>query len=288
MIATLLLSVISGVMLQSILGISTLNEVVANRTAMHAGVRNVTALLQQEVGQAGRIALPATTTLGGAVVAAANVTVDIEPSVDGIFVGEQLLIDAGPSEETITVTAVDPDLDQITATFTLPHAANASVSVPGGFASGVVPTTMANGSTGAVLKIVGDINGNGSMVLVEYTCDVAAGRLYRNSIAFDAPAKPALTVEQVLIDNVEANPDASPCFLYEERTVGGATFVIGVAITLTVRTQQLDPITRDFQRETKALLNVAPRNVFHAWQMASLGYDERIQPLPPATIALLP
>ena len=40
-----------------------LNNTVTNRSAMFAGVRNATALLQQEVGQAGRVTLPAAVTL---------------------------------------------------------------------------------------------------------------------------------------------------------------------------------------------------------------------------------
>jgi hypothetical protein len=35
------------------------------------------------------------------------------------------------------------------------------------------------------------------------------------------------------------------------------------------------------------LLNVAPRNVFHTWQVASLGYTNRLQPLPQSVIDLL-
>ena len=53
-----------------------------------------------------------------------------------------------------------------------------------------------------------------------------------------------------------------------------------VAITLTVQTQLIDPVTEQFQTETKALLNVSPRNVFNAWAMASLGITDRIQPMP--------
>jgi hypothetical protein len=57
---------------------------------------------------------------------------------------------------------------------------------------------------------------------------------------------------------------------------------------LTVQTQQLDPITRRYQTETKALLNVSPRNVFNAWAYAGMGYSERIQPTPPSITLLLP
>ena len=39
---------------------------------------------------------------------------------------------------------------------------------------------------------------------------------------------------------------------------------------------------------TKALLNVAPRNVFNVWQVASLTYMDRIEPLPASVVALLP
>ena len=57
------------------------------------------------------------------------------------------------------------------------HAPGTRVAVTGGFWAGVIPTTMANGSTGTVLKIVGDVNGDGNMVYVEY-CDMANGLLY--------------------------------------------------------------------------------------------------------------
>jgi hypothetical protein len=65
-------------------------------------------------------------------------------------------------------------------------------------------------------------------------------------------------------------------------------FVIDVAITLTVRTQARDKNTADFQRETKALLNVSPRNVFNTWEQASLDIDNRVQPTPASVTALLP
>ena len=42
-------------------------------------------------------------------------------------------------------------------------------------------------------------------------------------------------VEQILVENVQANPDNAPCFTYQEETIGDNVFVIGVAITLTVQ-----------------------------------------------------
>jgi hypothetical protein len=69
--------------------------------------------------------------------------------------------------------------------------------------------------------------------------------------------------------------------------VGTDTYVLDVAITLTVKTQLVDPVTKLFQTETKALLNVAPRNVFNTWELASIGLGNRIQPMPPTILNLL-
>lgn len=286
---TILLVVMAGVT-EGVMRMSNGNRTVANRAAMYAGVRNATELLQQEVGQAGRIALPGTVTTTGAV-AAGVATVTLASTAagaatSGMFVGERLAVDLADLKEVVTVTAINGN--QITATFVNAHPAGVAVSPTGGFAAGVVPTTMPDGSTSTVLKILGDINDDGNMVYVEYRCDFETGRMYRNSMAFDAAVKPALTVEQVLLDNVEPNPgDDQDCFQYQEKTVVGVTYVVGVAITLTVRTANADATTLLTQRETKALLNVSPRNVFNVWQTASLDQSEYVQPMPPATAALL-
>ena len=285
MVTVLVLMIVSGTVMAGVLDLTKLHNVIVNRTDMHSGVRNATELLTQEVGQAGRIALPAPVTITAlTAVGATSMTVS---STTGMFVGEQLAIDTGASQETATVTALNGN--QITtAALVKSHVAGVPVTAPGGFSSGVVPTTMANGSTGTVLKIFGDINSDGNMVYVEYRCDTNAGRLYRNAMPFTNGAKPAVTVEQVLIDNITANPDGAPCFTYQTQTVGGTSFVIDVAITLTVRSASRNLNTAQFETETKALLNVSPRNVFNVWQLAGLGINNRIQPIPPTVVALLP
>jgi len=138
------------------------------------------------------------------------------------------------------------------------------------------------------LKIFGDINGSGKMVYVEYTCDLVNNVLYRNQMDFDAAVKVAPGIEQILVENVQPNPGNAPCFTYQEETIANDVFVIGVAITLTVQSQDKDPITQKYQQESKALLNVSPRNVFNAWQMYSLQLYNRVQPTPPATALLMP
>jgi hypothetical protein len=304
--------IVSGIVTRGIGDSTKSQRTMANRVQMHAGVRGATQLLQQEVGQAGRVTLPGANppTLTAAV--ASGATTATLSSVAGIFVGERLVIDPGSydqgtqtsSEETVQVSAVDTGTNTITiarsvdatdatiqASFAKNHAAGAVVRVYGGFGTGIVPPGVANGSTATVLKLYGDVNGDGNMVYVEYTCDVNAGNLYRNSMPFNAGVKPAVTAGNVLLDNLLANPDNTACFTYMPNplpTVGATTYVLDVAITLTVRTQIKDPTTGQYQTETKALLNVSPRNVFHVWQLASAGLNNRVQPMPPTVANLLP
>jgi hypothetical protein len=70
--------------------------------------------------------------------------------------------------------------------------------------------------------------------------------------------------------------------------VSGITFVTDVAITLTVETERKDPVTGLKQKETKALLNVSPRNVFQVWQLATLNMTNRVQSVPASVTNLLP
>jgi prepilin-type N-terminal cleavage/methylation domain-containing protein len=309
LVALTILLVVMGAVMGNMIQFSKTQSTVWNRANMHDAVRSATELLQQEVGQAGRAALRTGVTLSSDVaVGAATVN---DPS-SSIFVGENLVIDAGENQETVTVTAVNAASTPhtFTATYQLAHTLGAPVTVQGGFASGVVPActqagvsipcqvyvgsntspttlTTVTASTGSVLKLYGDINGNNSMVYVEYVCDTAAGTLYRNMMAFDATGKPSPNPSQVLLSNLLQNPGGTPCFTYEQKTVYNTTYVVNVAISLTTRTQSRDRVTRQFQTETKALLNVAPRNVFDAWLLVSMGSSNRVQPMPPSVAALL-
>ena len=67
LVSVSVLSLVMGTTMTGIMQLTKANTTISNRTGMHAGVRNATELLQQEVGQAGRIALPAAVTLTGAV-----------------------------------------------------------------------------------------------------------------------------------------------------------------------------------------------------------------------------
>jgi hypothetical protein len=287
MISMAILLVVSAVVMRGVGDMSQLSMTMTNRSDMFAAIRNASALLQQEVGQAGRVSLPAAVTLAGGVAGPGVATVAVSDA-SSLFVGEWVDVDAGQNRDIVQITAVNGN--NITASFGQGHANGVGISVTGGFSAGVVPPTalMANGSTAWVLKIFGDINGNGNMVYVEYTCDIANGRLTRNSMAWNAGAKTPPTIDQILVDDLQPNPNNEACFLYQTQTVNGTPFVTGVAITLTVQSRDRDPVTRQFQRESKALLNVSPRNVFNTWQMASLQVANRVQPTPPQVLALLP
>jgi prepilin-type N-terminal cleavage/methylation domain-containing protein len=331
MVAMTVMLLISGAAVTAILKLSTTQSTIWNRTQMHSGIRGATEVLQQEVGQAGRIALfssSASCTVNGTVpcltdaVAAAGTASPHVTSICGMFIGENLSVDLGSNQETVTITNInggtsDPTATQcptgstvtsgtITATFTnpanLPHAVGTPLQALGGFIAGVVPTTTTNGSTASVLKLFGDINADGNMVYVEYsvspscicssscTPSTTTGNLYRNSMAWNAASKTPASASQILLGNVTANPNGNPCFQLQQQlvTVNGVTdtYVTDVAVTLTVQTQILDPVTKSYQTETKALLNVSPRNVFNTWELANDGYTDRKQATPSSITTL--
>ena len=322
LIATGLLLVISSIVTSALLQMTNHQQTIWNRTEMHSGVRGATELLQQEVGQAGRIALPAAVTITGSPVAAsASATActtrsTVVNSTTGMWYdaatnsGITLTFLDGDNYETVKLSGVNKATNTITGCFWNAHGVGTPVSAMGAFVNGIIPKTgVVNGSTANKLKMFGDINGDGSMVYIEYYCDNGdvgtngTHNLYRNMIKFDWDlavdgAKPTtLTNSKILLSNVYSNPPdaggvARPCFQYQETplTVQSTafTFVLDVAVTLTVQTQVIDPITKQFQTETKALLNVSPRNVFFAWELAGMGYTERIQSTPATITALLP
>jgi prepilin-type N-terminal cleavage/methylation domain-containing protein len=323
MVSVAILVIVAGAVIMGMIRMTWSQSTVMNRTQMHSSVRNATELMQQEVGQAGRIAaqpgLQLTTAItvpAGSTSVTTNATITTTATTgnatDRLYVGENLVIDPSTTnEETVTISALTST--SITATFLNSHLANVPVLVMGGFASGIVPpttssmdllvgnntdtTTMpltsATASSGNTLKLYGDINGDGTMYYVTYHCDQTAGTLYRYiSNTSDLNTATALT-STLLLDNLGTNPPSNspaPCFTYYTKdapvnlTGGGTvteTFVVNVAVTLTVNTQNKDLQTSQTQTETKALLNIAPRNVFEAWQLAGSpsGYV-RAQPMP--------
>jgi prepilin-type N-terminal cleavage/methylation domain-containing protein len=336
---------VSAIIMSGMFQMTMAQGTISNRSGMHSSVRSATELLQQEIGQAGRVASPTALTApialtgtgspcagltGNYVVCGAGTSATLGvTSSAGLFPGEVVIIGpdsvASPcppvapattcaSQENLTLTAVGTNT--ISGVFQDPHASGAPVSVRGTFASGVVPlsgskilswstsvtpnasvvTTLSatQASTANLLKLYGDVNGDGNMVYIEYGCNQgttnAPGTLTRRVVPYNTASAKSTFPAQVLLSNILANPGGTPCFAYQSTVVRNDTYVIDVAVTLTVQTQNKDPQTGLYQTETKALLNVSPRNVFEGWQMASLpgGIQTRIQPMPQSVVTLLP
>ena len=168
LVATTLFLVVSTVVTTALMQMTNSQKTIWNRTEMHSGVRGATELLQQEVGQAGRVALPTAVTLQCdhlgrlAVLDAVTATVN---STSGMFIGEKLTTFDGDSQETVAITSIT-SATQFTACFTKSHAATTTLVTMGGFATGIIPANMTNGSTANTLKLYGDINGDGDMVML--------------------------------------------------------------------------------------------------------------------------
>ena len=360
MVALVILLGVSAVVMSGMVQMMTTQGTIANRTEMHTSVRAVTELLQQEIGQAGKISLPQplpgvawamTTAVPAGVTPDTPVTINaatfnVADPVTGnplLFEGEWVTVDTGAPtcvplqvacQETVQLTCAagigNCPAPSFTwrATFNYTHTpipiaipgivtVGVPISLPGSFGTGIIPPAAgvmaappagyagypvwpvnapAKGSSGTVLKLYGDINGDGNMVYIEYTCvpgnPAAPGFLYRNQVPWTAVAMPPLDPSMIVLTNVLANPNAAnanavPCFTYQLRTSDGLNaaindmaFVTDVAVTLTVQTANKDPQTHIFQQETKALLNVSPRNVYNAYEFATLEYRNRIQPTP--------
>lgn len=309
LVSIAILAIIGGAVVSAMTGMIKTQGTLQNRTEMHANVRNATELLAQEIGQAGRMPpLPAGITTTAAVGGLAAGTI-LQPTITApigvtdttkMFVNEWLVIDAGTNagkdlEERVQITALDAV--SITATFAKAHNTGAPVRVEGDFATGVVAPTFtcgagACGSDANHLKLYGDINGDGNLWYVEYECTPNAagtGLLTRSATQVNAGGLPAsLNQYQVLLDNVSTSPTPikTACFDYQpnpllvDTLTPSNTYVLDVAVTLTVKTQTRDPQTGQFQYETKALLNIAPRNVYEAYQAYALQGYSRVQPMP--------
>jgi prepilin-type N-terminal cleavage/methylation domain-containing protein len=289
MVSLVILLAVTAIVMSGMMQMTETQGTIGNRTEMHSSIRSATEVLQQEIGQAGRIpALPALVTLSSAVAAGSAVTTTVN-SVTGMFNGELLVVDAGQmgptgqNPETVTISNLNTSANTFQATYTFAHAAGAPVVVAGSFPSGIIPDDAAtNPSTGSLLRMFGDINGDGTIVYVEYNCDTAGGNLTRSVTPITSSTKNAASV---LLANISANPPAgspTPCFQYQKKPNGtGTNSVVDVTVTLTVNTANLDPQTHQYQTETKALLNVAPRNVFDAWLLGGGSVTSRLQPVPP-------
>ena len=87
-----------------------------------------------------------------------------------------------------------------------------------------------------------------------------------------------------LLNNVEPNPTGTGCFSYQVQDAscerGSHALCDGRGGYPHGANPAEDPQTQEFQKETKALLNITPRNVYYVWEATSLGEVPRNQPMP--------
>ena len=246
---------------------------------MHMGVRGALELMAQEVNQAGLLPFGPPRRLSGGVSASPSAQVAQLTSVSSIFVNEKLTIDTGANQEDVTVTAVNTGTSEITAIFKESHSGSAPVNAFGVFPQGVRTT-----STGTLLKIFGDINGDNTNVYVEYNC--SGTTLTRSEWQLPASGARTLVRTGTLVQDVIANPGGTACFQYSTATASGVTFVTSVTVTISVQSAGNDPFTKQRVSMPKSTLNLSPRNLLTGLDLAQQGFTGKLQPIPTVTPAL--
>jgi len=242
------------------------------RADMHEAVRGIADTMAQEIGQAGAVPAISTTLANNVTGSPAPQTVTVD-STSNMFAGENLHVDyASASYEIVAVSAVSGGTS-LTAVFTKNHSSGAAV-----WAGGVFPQGILSSSTGNVLRLFGDIKGDGTLVYEEYTCDTTTGTLSRSITPIGATSKNSAVT---LVQGVTANPEGATCFTYSTAASSGYTFVTSVSFTVTARISETDPQTGNYATITKSFLNLSPRNIKAALALAQAGMKAPLQPTPP-------
>ncbi len=137
LVSLIILLAVSGIVMTGMMQLMQTQGTIANRTEMHTSVRSATELLQQEIGQAGMVSLPVNPATGLTIPLYMSTPVFVPvpdvpwtppagvflssaagiPTTNGIFNGEQLVVDTGDNQETITVVCGNPCSNPIGATF---------------------------------------------------------------------------------------------------------------------------------------------------------------------------
>jgi type II secretory pathway pseudopilin PulG len=253
------------------------------RADMYLSLRGVSELMAQEIGQAGLFGLPPATIVPAVTPNLAPQVVTVS-SVAAMFVGEKILVDQGPAQELITLTAVNPNQSQITAVFTNPHPAGVALNVQGVFPSGIMTT-----STTSKLQLFGDLNGDGTLVFVHYDCNpstaqaVVPGTLTRSITPYTPTVTTSNTPDTLLSTLIVNPPPASrPCFQYTTPpAINGYTIVTNVAVTLSLRSTVMDPVTHAYLVMTKSFMDLTPRNLLGAVELANIPAVNLLQVTPP-------
>lgn len=297
------------------------------RKSLQGKLRATVEQLSQEIGQAGLVPsglsgnLPSGTpyifnqsTVGAmaylTAASAAGATVLSVSSTAGMYAGEWVILDTpdlnqtlGTPEERVQIVSINSSALTITVSATTnAHTPTASNAVPiiaqGVYPMGVWTNTAVSlpdaNNHAQTLTIFGDINADGSMVVVKYQCPATStttGPLLRKQ--YNVSASPTNTgcgatavpdVTTTLIDNVTFCQ-----FTYQAITANGHIYAPSVGISLTVQSINKDLQTGSTISVTKNILNIQPRNIVNAYNMdlnplaansSEDSYTSQLQTLP--------
>lgn len=272
MVSLALLATICGMLFSALFAYQKTYASEMLKADMRYGVAGAAESMAQEIGQAGTVP-PTTTALAGAILPSPLAQTIGVGSTANMFAGETLQIDTGAAYETVKIVGLSSSVT-LSAVFTRNHNPGALI-----WAGGVFPQGILGSSTGNVLQLVGDINGDGTLVYEEYTCDTNAGTLTRSVTPVGAGAK---NIPVVVLQGVMPNPNGTPCFTYAAPvTASGFNFITNVGFTVTTQTSDPDPQTGAHATMTKSFLDLAPRNVMAGLALAQGAFTTPLQPTPP-------
>jgi prepilin-type N-terminal cleavage/methylation domain-containing protein len=315
-----------------VISIISYNEKTFGQTAqqsdMYENVRAVAELMAQEIGQAGFVDLPGGGTSGATL--SAGVTGSATPqtvavsSTTSMYQGEYLVVGAGTSEEPVQIVSLTST--SINGAFLNTHASGAPIHAIGVSPYGIVsPSSNATTASTAgsvpcmtvpigvtytstattpsacnVLNLWGDLNSDGTLLYVRYTCNFpttagTAGTLTR-SVTTITPGVNTVSTAQTLLSTLIQNPPNSafaapyntypaPCFQYDLSTqqINSTTIPIiaNIGLTLSVQSLKPNPITGQPLTMTKSFLDLSPRNILAGYEQANWGDSTRLQNPPP-------
>lgn len=298
----------------------------SNNATMYTTVRSAAELISQEIGQAGSLCGLATsatgcgtTTVHTAVSSGTILSLDPQTALF-LFPGEKLTLDPNSQSKEVVQIAVSANaVNLATGTITLQsttpvtktHSVGAYVTARGAFPQGVLspgyPNVVATptplqGSQPTKLMMYGDINGDGTLVYVEYNCSFlnvnsGTGLLTRSITVLDSTITPIVKkAPDVLIDNliwiaptgydITKPGNAIYCFSYPalitQKASDGITYnaTTQVQLLISVQSANLDPQTHQRGQLTKSFLQLSPRNVVAAVDLLNNNVTEALQPTP--------
>jgi prepilin-type N-terminal cleavage/methylation domain-containing protein len=279
LVSMALLLVISATAFSAMNGFSRTYSTTMTMADMDSGLRNAAELVTQEIGQAGNVPY-SSQNLGGAVTGSASPQTVTITSTINMYVGQMLQVDTGAVQENVQITAI-PSSTTITAKFANSHATGAPIDP-----SGVFPHGILLNSTSTQLNMMGDLNGDGTLEYVVYTCapnSSGTGTLTRSVSPLTATS---LSTSTVLLQNLVTNPGAmgNTCFTIPTATVAGSySFITSVGVTLSTQSTYRDQQTGEYGTLTKSFMNIAPRNILAGVNMATINLSAKLDP-DPATL----